>query len=154
MPSSNSNSNSRTVLSSNSETNYSETNSNVDSSNSDSSPEVVFGKKVTVKPHVRFSTRRAVRKTNKTPEAVEARKSHKKKKTGPRVTKNMNAEDRQILENATKRITLTRKEKQQRAWVYIDYLASLKEEEGADFLTEEQRDFIENELLGHLKKKK
>ena len=151
---SNSNSNSSTVLSSNSDTNYSETNSNISSSDSNSSPEVIFGKKVTVKPRVRFSTRRAVRKTNKTPEAVEDRKGYKKRKQAPRVTKNMNAQNRRILRNAAKRITLTRKEKQQRAWVYIDYLMDLKEREGADFLTEEQRDFIETELLGHLHKKK
>jgi hypothetical protein len=141
---------------SNSDTNYSETNSNVSSSNSNSNTEVIFGKEIAVvkKPKVKFSTRRAVRRTNKTPEAVEARKSHKKRKQAPRATKNMNAQNRRILRNAAKRIILTRKEKQQRAWAYIDYLAELKSEEGADFLTEEQRDFIETELLGHLHKKK
>lgn len=142
---------------SNSATNYSETDPDVSSSNSNSNSnsntEVVFGRTVEVKktPHkrVKFATRRKVRKTNKTPAAVESRKSHKKKKRGPYVTKNMNAENRKILENATARLTHTKKEKQQRAWAYIDYLKMMKEEEGANFLTEEQRNFIETEILGH-----
>jgi uncharacterized protein YnzC (UPF0291/DUF896 family) len=64
----------------------------------------------------------------------------------------MDAENIQILENATKRLTLTKKEKQERAWAYIDYLRMMKEESGDDFLTEEQRDFIKDHILGHLKK--
>lgn len=152
---------------SNSATNYSESdpgissssssnsnsNSNSESesnSNSNSNTEVVFGKTIKVrKPRsVKFATRRRVRKTNKTPAAVESRKGYKKKKRGPYVTKNMNAENRKILKNATRRLTHSKEKKQQRAWAYIDYLKMLKEEEGKDFLTEEQRNFIKKEILG------
>ena len=101
---------------------------------------------------MKFATRRSVRKTNKGPAAVESRKGYKKKKRGPYVTKNMNAENRKILENATTRLKYTKQEKQQRAWAYLDYLKMLKGEDGANFLTEEQRNFIETEILGHLKK--
>jgi len=141
-----------------SNTNYSESDphfSSASSASSNSSPEVVFGKTITVVPRkkVRFTRRRRVRKADKTLEAVQARKSiHKKKSKGPYVTKNMDAENIQILKNATKRLSLTKKEKQERAWVYIDYLRTLKEESGDNFLTEEQRDFIKDHILGHLKK--
>ena len=142
-----------------SNTNYSESDPHFSSassaSSSNSSPEVVFGKTITVVPRkkVRFTRRRRVRKADKTLEAVQARKSiHKKKSKGPYVTKNMDAENIQILKNATKRLSLTKKEKQERAWIYIDYLRSLKEESGDNFLTEEQRDFIKDHILGHLKK--
>jgi hypothetical protein len=142
-----------------SNTNYSESDPHFSSassaSSSNSSPEVVFGKTITVIPRkkVRFTRRRRVRKADKTLEAVQARKSiHKKKSKGPYVTKNMDAENIQILKNATKRLSLTKKEKQERAWVYIDYLRTLKEESDENFLTEEQRDFIKDHILGHLKK--
>lgn len=137
---------------SNSNTNYSESDphfssASSSSSSSSSNPSVVRKKRV------HFTRRRRVRKTDKTPEAVQARKSiHKKKSRGPYITKNMDAENIQILENATKRLSLTKKEKQERAWVYIDYLRILKEESGDNFLTEEQRDFINDHILGHLKK--
>jgi hypothetical protein len=133
---------------SNTNTNYSERNTNV-SSNSNSGLEVVFAKKMTVKPKVRFATRRAVRKTDKTPEAVEARKkSYKKKGQRPFITKNMNAEEVRIHKEADKRTKLNKTQRQERTWQYLDYLKLMKEVGGEDFLTEEQRDFIETELLG------
>jgi hypothetical protein len=122
---------------SHSATNYSETDPDISSSNSNSNSnsntEVVFGRTVEVKKtsnqpnkRVKFATRRSVRKTNKGPAAVESRKGYKKKKRGPYVTKNMNAENRKILENATTRLKYTKQEKQQRAWAYLDYLKMLK----------------------------
>lgn len=156
---SNINTNNSTVVSSNTNTNtnYSETDSNFSSDSSNSNTEVVFGRTVEVrkKPQerrVRFATRRKVRKTNKTPEAVESRKGYKKKKKGPYVTKNMNAKNRRILRNATKRLKYSKEEKQQRAWAYLDFLKMLKEDDGEDFLTTEQRNFIDTEILGHLQR--
>lgn len=140
-----------TPTDSNSNTNYSERNTKVSAnSNSNSGLEVVFAKKMSVRPKVRFATRRKVRKTNKTPEAVEARKKiYKKKGVRPFVTANMNAEEVRIHEDVDKRFKLNKTQRQERTWQYLDYLKLMKEVGGEDFLTEEQRDFIETELLGH-----
>lgn len=133
----------------NSNTNYSETNKNA-STNSNSNLEVIFDRTMHITPRVRFATRRKIRKTNKTPNAVASRKGTKKLKRGPYITQNMNKENKQILRNATRRFTHTKNEQKQRIWSYLDLLKTLKEEEGKDFLTEEQRNFIEHDLLGHM----
>ncbi len=132
---------------SNTNTNYSEKDSNVSNSNN-SNVEVVFGKKISVKPKVRFSTRRHVRKTNKSNNAVQSRKGYKKvKKT--EIPKNINAENLEILKNSMKRLKYTKKEREQVNRIILEYL---KESEEKNFLTEEQIKFIQDELLGDLKK--
>jgi hypothetical protein len=144
------NSNTNNSNTNNSNTNYSETDSNVSNSNN-SNVEVVFGKKMSVKPKVRFSTRRHVRKTNKSNNAVQSRKGYKKvKKT--EIPKNINAENLEILKNSIKRFTYTKKERKQVIQIILEYLKELKESEEKNFLTEEQIKFIQDDLLGDLKK--
>ena len=143
-------SNSNNSNTNNSNTNYSETDSNVSNSNN-SNVEVVFGKKISVKPRVRFSTRRHVRKTNKSNNAVQSRKGYKKKKM-LEIPKNINAENLEILKNSMKRLKYTKKEREQVNRIILEYLKELKESEGKNLLTEEQIKFIQDELLGDLKK--